>query len=41
MYTPEEQKIYKIVKRVLEWAEVKATEEEIADLIMLELVNIK
>ena len=37
----EEQYLYKIVKRVLDWVEVDVEEKEIWDLIMLELVNIK
>lgn len=37
-----EQYLYKIAKKTLNWAEVKNfTEEEIWDLVMLDLINIK
>ena len=44
--TPEQQKkqeqyLYKIVRRVLSWTKQQPEEEEIWNLIMLELVNIK
>jgi hypothetical protein len=37
----EEKYLFKIVNKVLQWAQVKASKEEIADLIMLDLLNIK
>lgn len=35
------EKLFKIAERVLEWAEVEYTKEELASLVMQELINIK
>lgn len=35
-----EEYLFKVVGKVLEWAEVQADPEDVADLVMLELVNL-
>ena len=35
----QEEYLFKIAKRILKWAEVKYKPSELADLIMLELIN--
>lgn len=37
----EEDYLFKVVNKVLNWAEVKATPEEVANLVMLDIINIK
>ena len=38
----EEERLFKIAKRCLNWAEfTEYTEEELSDLVMLELINIR
>jgi len=36
-----EQYLFEIARIVLKWANVEYTEEELADLVMLELLNVK
>lgn len=36
-----EQQLFKITKAVLKWANVEYTQEELAELVMSELINIK
>ena len=38
---PKEEYLFKIARRTLEWGEVEYCEEELADLVMLELINVK
>ena len=41
MNTKHEDFLFKLVKRTLDWANVDYTDEEIADLVMLELLEYK
>ena len=36
-----EAELFRVVRRTLEWAEVEADPADVADLVMLDLINIK